>query len=430
MNVRSAILASVAVLAAAPASAASQSATQLATQSETLPIDRWLIADAFGPDSAVEGRLDIDLLDPPGEPGVLPDRGKPASGAVWNLYRNDGVAEVSLDVLQPADVPVPGTVVYVHVYARLPEDRTLRFVWDAEDCTAGRVWLNGRPIEKHDVRARFGGGWNTILLKLEAGDCEFGYRAMLASERASDLEGIQIRASRPPGEVRTGPEAWVIPRSFVRISPDRRWSGDRLYGGLEIGLTAWGRSPISNVKVELRGAADGKAVAPWLTPGESEDIVVPIRLDRLQRVLEAGVIDSRIRWEDTKLERRLTISDSDSATASAEAGDTIVLDGWKISSKTTAAQTVRVDKQLPDAAGWVLEGEWKVPETLAGQTLVLGIDDSPADYELNGNATESAGDGITLCAPCSKGTKLDLTARTTGVWSSMPVVRVSGSSDR
>lgn len=420
MNVRCAILASVAVLAAVPAAAA--------TQSETLPIDRWLIADAFGPDSAVEGRLDIDLLDPPGEAGVLPDRGKPASGAVWRLYRNDGVAKVSLDVLQPDDVPVSGTIVYAHVYARLPEDRTLRFVWDAEDCTAGRAWLNGRPIEDHDVRARFGGGWNTILLKLEGGDCGFGYGATLMSERAADLQGVQLQASRPPGEVRTGPEAWVIPRRYVQVSPDRRWLGDRLYGGLEVGLTAWGRSPISNVEVELRGAADGKAAASWLTPGEAEVIVVPIRLDRLQRVLDAGAVDARIRWEDTKIERRLTISGG----APAEAGDRIVLDGWKVNSVTGRKQTSRIDRQLPNAAGWVLKGSWKVPETLAGQTLILGIDASPADYELNGTAIDLAGEPVTLtlCAPCSKGTKLVLTARTTEAWSAMPVVRASGSADR
>ncbi len=418
MNVRCAILISIAVLAAAPAAAA--------TQAATLPIDRWLITDAFGLDSAVVSRLDIDLLDPPGEPGVLPDRGKPAAGAVWQLYRNDGMAEVSLDALQSADVPISGTVVYAHVYARLPEDRTLRLVWDAEDCTAGRVWLNGRAIQGHEVQARFGAGWNTILLKLEAGDCGFGYEAMLAAEHAGDLDGVRLQASRPHGEVRTGPEPWVIPRSFVQISPDRRWSGDRLYAGLEISLTAWGRSPISNVEVELRGVADGKAEATWLTPGEPEEVVIPVRLDRLQRVLDAGVVDTRIRWEGTRLERRLMIFDG----ASAEASDTIVLDGWKVTSMAAEAQTVDIEGQLPNAAGWVLEGEWKVPEGLAGQTLVLRIDASPAEYQLNGTATEFVGDGVTLCAPCSKGTKLVLTAQTNGAWSAMPVVRASGSTGR
>ena len=111
---------------------------------------------------------------------------------------------------------------------------------------------------------------------------------------------VRFQASRPPGEVRTGPEAWVIPRNLVQVLPDRRWSGNHLFAGLEIGLTAWGRSPISNVEVELKGVANGKVEALWLTPGKAEKVVVSVRLDRLQRLLEAGGVSSKIRWEGTR----------------------------------------------------------------------------------------------------------------------------------
>ncbi len=414
MNARSAILASVAVLAVAPSSAA--------TQTQTMPIDRWLIADAFGPDSAGVSQLEVELLDPPGERGVLPDRGMPTSGTTWNLYRNDGVAEVSLDSSQ--STVDPGTIVYSHVYARLPEDRTLRLVWNASGCTVGRIWLNGRAIAGDDIIARFGAGWNTILLKLEAGDCGFGYEAQLSSEVAGGLDDVRFQASRPPGEVRTGPEAWVISREFLQVTPERRWAGDRLFAGLEVSLTAWGRSPISNVEVELKGVADGKVEAPWLTPGEPHEVVIPIRLDRLQKVLDAGVVGTKIRWDDTKVERQLTVSGP-----APEAGDTIALDGWAVSGVAADGQAERAEGQIPGAAGWSLEGEWKIPEALAGQSLLLHVSESPGEYRLNGTAMDLVDDVATLCAPCAKGTKLNLTTQTSGAWKAMPVVRVSRSDD-
>jgi len=414
MNVRWIILSLVAVLAVAPAAAA--------TQTQTVLIDRWLISDAFGADSTSASQLEVELLDPPGEPGVLPDRGMPASGTTWHLHRHDGVAEVSLDSAE--STTVPGTIVYAHVYARLPEDRTLRLTWNAAGCTAGRAWLNGRPIAGDDVLARFGAGWNTILLKLEAGACAFGYTAMLVSEQAGGLDDVRFQASRPPGEVRTGPEAWVIPRNFVQILPDRRWSGNHLFAGLEIGLTAWGRSPISNVEVELKGVANGKVEALWLTPGKAENVVVAVRLDRLQRLLEAGVVDSKIRWEGTKIEQQLTVPGT-----TLEASDTIVLDGWKTRNAAAEAQGPRVEGQLPNAAGWSLDGEWTIPEALAGHTLLLQVDSAPAEYLLNGVAMDLSGDTVTLCSQCSKGTKLVLTVQTTGAWDSMPVVRVLRSAD-
>ena len=414
MNVRNIILTSVAVLAVVP--------TAAATQVQTVPIDRWLIADAFGPDSAGARQLEIELLGPPGERGVLPDRGMPASGTTWHLYRNDGMAEVSLDSVQSAIVP--GTIVYAHVYSRLPEDRTLRFAWKAAGCTTGRAWLNGRAIAGDDILARFGAGWNTILLKLEAGDCAFGYQAELSSKQSGGLDDVRLQASRPPGEVRTGPEPWVIPRNVVQVTPDRRWAGGRLFAGLEVSLTAWGRSPISNVEVELKGVADGKVEAPWLTPGEPHQVVVPVRLDRLQKVLDAGVVGTRIRWDDLKIERQLTVSGS-----APEAGDTIALDGWAIRSVAAEGQGPRAEGQIPSAAGWSLKGEWKVPEALAGQTLLLQVGGSPAEYLLNGTAMDLVDDVATLCAPCAKGTKLVLTAQTSGAWDAMPAVRVARSDD-
>ncbi len=391
-------------------------------QDETLPIDRWLISDAFHPDSSATSRLDSDLLEAPGEPGVLPDRGLPAAGATWRLHRDDAVAFVSLDRLFPD--AQPGTVVYAHAYVRLPEDRTLRFSWNGEECTSGRAWLNGRPIAGQDLEARFGAGWNTILLKFEAGPCAFAYQAALSSGTAEELDEIRLQASRPPGDVRTGPEPWITSGDVTRISRNLRWARDRLFAALDIEITAWGRSPVADVEVELRGPASGRGSVQWLTPGETYSLSVPIRLDRMTRVMDAGGLDARFRWEGADVERLLLID-----TDRPEVSDSIALDGWTVRSVAPEAQATLIDGQLPNAAGWVLEGEWKVPEALSGQTLILKTGSSPGDYRLDGSSTEFAGEGATLCAPCTRGTKLVLTVRTTGAWESMPMVRTKASAD-
>ena len=414
MNARVVAVSALTVIAA--------SAAVAIPQGETLPIDRWLISDAFQPDSLAGTRLDSDLLRAPGEPGVLPDRGLSAAGSSWRLHRDDSVSLVSLDTLLPD--AQPGTVVYAHTYVRLPEDRTLRFSWNGEECTAGRAWLNGRPIADNDLKARFGGGWNTILLKFEAGSCAFGYEAALSSDAAEDLEEVRVQASRPPGDVRTGPEPWVIPADVARISRYRRWARDRLSAALEIEITAWGRSPVASAEVELRGPASGKGEVQWLTPGETRSLAVPIRLDGLARVMDAGGVDARFRWEGADLERRLLVD-----AEQPEVSDSIALDGWIVRSVSPESQAARIDGQLPNAAGWILEGEWKVPEDLSGRTLILMTGSSPGDYRLGGSSTEFAGEGVTLCAPCSKDTKLSLTVRTEAAWESMPVVRATTSAD-
>lgn len=381
---------------------------------QALPIDRWLISDAIEPDSSTASRLATELLDAPGEVGALPDRGTETAGYSWSLHRSDSASpDVALDA-------PPGAVVYAHVYVRLPVDRTLRLAWSPLDCTEGRLWLNGRPTEGRNVPVRFGAGWNTILLKLESGDCRFGFQATLTADDAATLDGVRLQASRPPGDVRTGPEPWVIPHDTAIVSADRRWKDDRLFAGLAVHVTPWGRSAVPGVRVELKGAAEGRAESQWLTPGERAEIVVPVRMDRLNRLLQAGVVEGRLRWDGGDQVAELVVfADVDAASSRVE------LDGWEILSAEDREQA-EMGNRLPNEAGWSLAGEWEVPASLEGGDLTLVTTDSPAEYRVNG--AEASGDTLTLCSRCSRGTKLVITAITTGPWQRMPVVQDSGAS--
>jgi hypothetical protein len=155
-----------------------------------------------------------------------------------------------------------------------------------------------------------------------------------------------------------------------------------------------------------------------MTPGETSEIIVPVRLDRLSRLLEAGVVESRIRWDGGSQASNLVVSGEVDETSTD-----IVPDGWDVLSVGDEEQRSESESLLPNAAGWTLEGEWTVPESLGGRTLTLVTTGSPADYRVNGSG--SGGETVSLCAPCSRGTRLAIAATTTGSWQRMPVIRVS-----
>ncbi len=382
------------------------------------PIDRWLVAVPTVADTlAREARLATDLLAAPGEPGVLPDRGSEAAGVTWRLVRRDGASTVPLDSVFPDSGA--GTVVYAHSYLRLPADRTLRLEWGGADCTRARAWLNGRALPTGAVVARFGEGWNTLLVKLVAGDCPFGFHATLVSRDNGASDDVRVQASRPFGNVRTGPDDWIVAADTARIAGDRRWRNDRLYAGLLIGLTAWGRGSVSSVDLELRGVADGRATAPWLVPGVPEDIVVPVRLDRVDRLLATGESDVRLRWGDEEVDRAITIVGTPPG-----ASEHLALDGWEVVGDGDGESGGRTGL-LPNAPGRTLEGEWRVPEALADRALVLDVEGAPANYELNGSSAPTVDGTVRLCSPCTRGVRLRISATSTAPWASMPSARIA-----
>lgn len=395
------------------------SASSGSTQSvQNRPVDRWLVAAPEVADTlAPEAHLSTDLLAAPGEPGVLPDRGSEAAGVTWRLVRRDGASSVPLDSVLPDSNA--GTVVYAHAYLRFPADRTLRLEWGGADCTLARAWLNGRAISTGVVDARFGEGWNTLLIKLVAGDCPFGYYAALASRGNGPTDDVRVQASRPFGDVRTGPDDWIVAADTARIAADRRWRDDRLYAGLSIGLTAWGRGSISGAELEVRGLSDARATASWLVPGDREDVVVPVRLDRVDRLLATGEMDVRLEWGDEKIDRRITVVGTPPG-----ASESLALDGWEAVGAGEGGSGGRRGL-LPNAPGRTLEGEWRVPDGLAGHALVLDVEGAPADYSLNGSPTPSVDGTVRLCSPCTQGVRLRISATSTAPWTSMPSARIA-----
>jgi len=311
-------------------------------------------------------------------------------------------------------------------------DQTMLLSWGGLGDTSVRVWVNGRllrnrngdPIEAIDeitVPVRLGGGWNTLLFRSTEEESVFGFAAALAS-----LDGevqIRVQASRPPGDIRTGPAPWVLAEPTLRPTGGVAWAGDELSGELMLEVTAWSRTPIDMVEVRLRAdGADARGSARWLTPGTPAPVSLWLPLNELERAgRSSDGVEVELKWLDEEVEQRLPGPTGNAVSSSDTQG--IRLAGWKVESVPAGSKPDRIGPAgpLPDDAGWVLSGEWKVPQELVGRSLYLRADGAPGNYRLDDRAFGES-DVVPLCADCRKGEKIEILARSRGEWDAVPVV--------
>ena len=390
-------------------------------------IDRWLISTPF-PAQDTAG----SLLDGPGEETVLPDRGRELAGASWTLVRLDGSAALPLDSLMP-DRQSPA-VAYAHSYVRLPEDRTLVLTWLASGGSVTGVWVNGRMLRDVDgqpltaetelsVPIRLGGGWNTLLIRVEEGEGEedaWGLSARLATERGG--AALRVQASRPPGDIRTGPEPWAIASPRLDSSGRLAWSDGELLEELQVAVTAWSRSPVDEVEVRLRAdGVDARGSGRWLTPGTPVPIGLWIPRDRLEALRGEGrEVELQLKWDDEQVEQR--IPGPGPGRGVGQTGE-ILLSDWQVRSSPgdSDVDRLRPGGPLPDAGGWTMSGKWKVPRALEGRDLYLDASSAPGDFRIGDRAFGSS-DRIPLCSGCRRGVDIEILARSSAPWSSLPRV--------
>jgi len=391
-----------------------------------VPLDRWLVSSAFPTD----GGTGDSPLTGPGEEGVLPDRGREQAGAGWMLVRQDGRSDLRLDSLLPErESPV---FVYAHSYVRLPVDQTMVLSWSGLGDTGVRAWVNGRlirdrhgePIEAFDdvtISVRLGGGWNTLLFRSEEAGGAFGFSAALSAPDGGTP--IRVQASRPPGDIRTGPAPWILAEPTLRPTGGVAWSEDELSGELMLDVTAWSRTPIDTVEVRLRAdGADARGGARWLTPGTPAPVSLWLPLESLERVRRStDGVEVELKWFDEEVKQRLGGPTESIAAPPDPQG--IRFAGWKVQSVPAGSKPDRIGPAgpLPDDTGWMMSGEWKVPESLAGRNLYLRTEGAPGDYRLDERAFGES-EVIPLCMNCRKGQKIKILARSRGPWDTLPVV--------
>ncbi len=432
-------------------------AAQEADAAPELRIDRWLVSDPIALDS-IDDSGEAKLLSGSGEFGVLPRRGEDLAGVRWTLLRTDSPQPLRLDsldeyIVEPTageafatarDSIRPPYATFAHAYVRAPEDRNVVLQWQTESCSLMDLRLNGSRVygtvgvsghgpggwaQSLSAEIRLAAGWNTLLARVQVpepgdnapADCgSIDVRIGAASE--GTLEGIRVQGSRPPGQVRTGPEPWVVMSRYSFPIPT--WQSNRVTMNVPVVLTAYGRSVLDSVRVRIRGPdTDLRTTLRDLHVGQPDTLKLRFPFDQLAALAKPGSIRVETRWKDQKIEERLTVP---SAKLEDPLTHFLKLEGWVPGGPDALVDgTAELMRKVPNESGMSVRGEWTVPSELSGRSLMLQTVMAPADYRINGEAApDGAAPSIILCENCTAGSSIEIAAVSTAAWTDFPLVSV------
>lgn len=420
-----------------------------------LRIDRWLVSNPIALDS-IDDSGEASLLSGSGEFGVLPRRGEERAGARWTLIRAAEASSLRLDslinyVVEPAaatafaaarDSVAAPYVMFAHAYIRSPDDRNVVLQWQVESCARKSIRLNGSRVygtvgisghgpgyRTQDLSAeiRLAAGWSTLLARVQVpesvdntpADCgSIDVRIRAASE--GTIDGLRVQASRPPGQVRTGPEPWVVMSRYSFPIPT--WRSSHVTMNVPVVLTAYGRSVLDSVRVRIRGPdMDLRTTLRDLHVGRPDTVTLRFPFDKLVALAKPGSIRVETRWKDQKIEERLAVHP---ATLEDPLTHSLKLEGWVLGGPDALVDgTEELMLKAPNESGVSVRGQWTVPGELAGRRLTLSTLMAQADYRINGEAApEGAAGSITLCEDCTAGSAIEIAAVSTAAWTGLPSV--------
>lgn len=398
---------------------------------ERISIDRWLVA---APASDSSGS--------PSASGAAPDRGQKMGSASWTLVRRDSASLFAIPA--PEDATARPDSAWAHAYIRVPEDRDVRLAWGGEACGRIQLRLNGRllrwspaPGEARDdsggtdageerqasadtVLARLGRGWNTLLLAIPRAGCSADYFATILPASAEGLAEVRVQASRPPGDVGVGPQPWVSVAPAIRVTPELRWTGERLEGFLAAQLTAWGRGPPDSVRLRARASGVDARTVRSLSPDGPTPVLFPVAFRELRKAARGGEGRLETRWDDEKITTSFRV---DAKEVLRAFHGRIELAGWTDGPGAGEPGAGASDGGPSDGSG-VRSGRWTVPGELAGFTLSLDVAAAPGAYRSGELPLTAEGGRLVLCDPCRKGETLDLSVAVAGEWDGPPAVSV------
>lgn len=422
-----------------------------------LRIDRWLVSDPIALDS-IDKSGEAKLLSGSGEFGVLPRRGEEIAGTRWTLVRVDSDSALRLDslegyVVEPAasgpfaaardSIGTPYAT-FAHTYVRSPDDRNVVLNWLTRSCSLINLRLNGSRVYNQvgvhgdglgdsdqllGAEVRLAAGWNTLLARVQVpesgektpGDCG-SLEIQVRSTPDGTVNGIRVQASRPPGQVRTGPEPWVIVSRYSNPIPI--WKADRVTMNVPVVLTSWSRAVLDSVRVRIRGPeTDLRTTLQELRVGQPDTVFLRFPFDERAELAKPGAIRIEARWKDHKIEERPTIR-------SADLEDPLTgllrLEGWISGGPDEPAEGIaELALKLPDEAGMSVWGKWTVPGELSGRRLILSAVMAIGNYRINGEAVpEGAAIEITLCENCIAGSAIEISAVSAAAWTGFPSVLV------
>lgn len=355
------------------------------------PITDWLVRSPLPAERGSEG-VTRDYLG--NAPSVLPTVGDPD----WRPARADSSGVLDFNTLGTGSTDWHAA--WAHVYLFTPAERSVLLVLDSDDDLVARVngqrlWVHVVPrgvgTGRDTVFVRLAAGWNSVLAKVINRTGGFALLGRLAPVPGDPpLDDVRFQLARPDGFAAHNYPATAVLVSPVTLAERPAWRAGSLSVAGTAMLTAWGGDSVTDVRVDVAGAAEA-VTAPVLASGAPSEVALSWTLDAL-RDHATGVrpLEVRTTWRGGRRTDALTVSPA------------------------AAARLLTARLDLPglaeDSGRAALTDTLIIPALLDGRTIDLHtVGMGPrATCTVNGAAAHGDAGRVTLCAPCRAGDRVTL----------------------
>ena len=376
------------------------------------PIKEWLVAGTFPVDTGADRVTHPYLGD---EAGAAAAEGQPVAGTTWLRVSADSVGRVNL--LRVFTTQKENAAAYAFVYITSPADRTINLGLETDD--DGMAWLNGvlvyhkevaRGVRETDtVTLRLARGVNRLMYKVVNRSGGFGVGGRLLNNSPDPVNDLTLSATKPDGELATGPAPFVTigkPHLAARARLD---SNGRMTIPLYVSVTRWGAVD-GAMSIAFAGA---QVAAPAAQGSLPVTVELPVSWTDIAAAARGANARVRATWPGHSTESIEPVSATDVLGVFSKP----VLLTWSWQGRT--------------------QGDWQVriPPVLAGLQLALDVAEfvPGSTITMNGNpATTDEREQLVICNPCRAGEAVRVQMVTNGTaWWDAPrlIVRDVGYAD-
>jgi alpha-mannosidase len=409
------------------------------------PIGSWLVAGAF-PVQGDSGSARLVRAYIPNEGSLAPAAGEAAAGGkTWRAFAADSLGRVDLNIALPDQVR-DNAAAYAMAYVFAPTDRTVRLLAESDDDVV--IWLNGTRVFTHDIARGMGEG-DTIVLRLSrgvnrllykvvnrSGGFGVGGRVLVAgSDNLADLNFLPNVPANRQFATAPAPALTVGPVTFAsRAVLEANGPGTTFVVPFELRATRWGG--LSTPLTLTLGSA--RMLLP--APPSGESVVVKDRApwsSIAQLIKSGGVRVDAWPVPTGKAKAPSHPLVSVALPASSDGLLTVLsrlidVQGWKRTTGSADAPLASAAwtpiRTYPDAEARGLGFDARVPDVLAGLSLMMDIAEFGPRTSVRVNGTPLAANAVgqvTLCSPCTLNAPLAVTIGLTGAqWWDLPRLRV------
>jgi len=355
-----------ALLALLPSFLAAQQATSSPVGDR--PVPAWLVLGTFPVDSGAR-RLDHDYLG--GEPAAAPAAGETTMSRSWRVVNADARGRVDFNQALP-DPPHAQAAAYAITYISSPADRTVVMAVESDDDAV--IWLNGQRVYRAEVARgigeadtltlRLARGANRLLYKVVNRTGGFGVGGRLLARSPDPIGDLTFATDRPVAGLATAPAPWVT-LSPARAAPHASLQDGQLVLPLSIDVQRWGSVPDP---VQLRLGERAVAVP---SAGDGAPATVNLQASWPELVSLVRQPSVSVTWGGGRTSVPFPLQPAELLSLLSRV---IVPAGWEISADGATWTPLAAP---PDSGTRALRNRLRVPDVLAGLTLMADVAEFP-----------------------------------------------------